>query len=84
MVYVDCWKCPCDSGRPLGRRTRLQIYRMLKSVVRLFRLDSVPLTAASILRDLGVTSLIIIGDLRQVRCAISQTGAVTFGVSFTN
>jgi hypothetical protein len=59
----------CDAGRPLVWGRRLQVCRMLKSVVGSFRLDSVPLTAVSILRDLGVTSLIIIGDLRPVNCA---------------
>jgi hypothetical protein len=73
-----------DAGRPLGRRTRLQICRMLKSVVVSFRPDSVLLTAVRILRDLGVTSLIIIGDLRPVNCAAVETGAVTYEVSVTS
>ena len=72
---------PCHAGRPVVRGRRLQVCRMLKSVVASFRLDSVPLTAVSILRNLGVTSLVIIRDLPPVNCATAQTGIVTYEIS---
>ena len=59
-------KAPADPGCQRGGG---QMYRILKFVVGSCRLDSVFLTGGSTLRDVGVTSPIIIGGRQVLNCA---------------